>query len=159
MKLRSGYTVALAHLLILLGMVAKYAYERETLPRVWARTISVDPDTPLRGRYIRMTIEVQASEARPRQYQDRFRLEIVQGALVARRHSKGHFSLFQPGRRFDREDDPNAPWALTEPVDFYLPEGVPDPTILKPNERLWVELTVPANGSLRPLRCEKRTTP
>ena len=42
--------------------------------------------------------------------------------------------------------------ALEEPVDFYIPEHIPDPSRRLPGERLWVEVTVPPKGTPRPIR-------
>jgi len=42
--------------------------------------------------------------------------------------------------------------ALSEPVDFFLPEHATDPSRRQPGEELWVEVTVPAKGPPRPIR-------
>ncbi len=42
--------------------------------------------------------------------------------------------------------------ALSEPVDFFLPEHAVDPSWRKAGEELWVEVTVPAKGPPRPIR-------
>jgi hypothetical protein len=39
-------------------------------------------------------------------------------------------------------------------VPYFIPDGVPDPTIRKPGEKLWVEVSVPKNGAPRPIRLE-----
>jgi hypothetical protein len=41
---------------------------------------------------------------------------------------------------------------LAEPVAFFLPEHVPDPSVRLAGEELWVELTLPARGWPRPIR-------
>lgn len=42
--------------------------------------------------------------------------------------------------------------ALEAPVDFYIPEHIPDPSRQPPGARLWVEVTVPPKGPPRPIR-------
>jgi hypothetical protein len=41
--------------------------------------------------------------------------------------------------------------ALEQPVDFYIPEHIPDPSQRSLGERLWVEVTVPPKGPPRPI--------
>ena len=41
---------------------------------------------------------------------------------------------------------------LDEPVAFFIPEHVPDPSRRPPGEQLWVEATVPKKGAPRPIR-------
>jgi hypothetical protein len=42
--------------------------------------------------------------------------------------------------------------ALSEPVDFFLPEHAVDPSRRQAGEELWVEVTVPKKGPPRPIR-------
>jgi hypothetical protein len=53
--------------------------------------------------------------------------------------------LAQPGAPCDA-------LVLEQPVDFFIPEHVDDPTRLKPGQELWVEVTVPPTGPPRPLQ-------
>jgi hypothetical protein len=39
-----------------------------------------------------------------------------------------------------------------DPVAFFIPESVVDPSIRKPGEELWVEATIPRRGPPRPIR-------
>ena len=39
-----------------------------------------------------------------------------------------------------------------DPVAFFIPESVVDPSIRQAGEELWVEVTVPRRGSPRPIR-------
>jgi hypothetical protein len=41
---------------------------------------------------------------------------------------------------------------VTEPVAFFIPEHVSDPSRRPPGEELWVEVSVPAKGPPRPIR-------
>ena len=41
---------------------------------------------------------------------------------------------------------------LDKPVAFFIPENVPDPSLRRPDEQLWVEVTIPPKGLPRPIR-------
>ena len=41
---------------------------------------------------------------------------------------------------------------LREPLAYFIPEHVPDPSARPVGEELWVEVTLPRKGPLRPIR-------
>jgi hypothetical protein len=41
---------------------------------------------------------------------------------------------------------------LAEPLAYFIPEHVPDPSRRPAGEELWVEVTVPRAGAPRPIR-------
>ena len=41
---------------------------------------------------------------------------------------------------------------LVEPVAYFIPEHIADPSRRPPGEQLWVEATIPASGPPRPIR-------
>ena len=41
---------------------------------------------------------------------------------------------------------------LSEPIAYFIPEHVDDPSRRPPGEELWVEVTVPPKGPPRPIR-------
>lgn len=41
---------------------------------------------------------------------------------------------------------------LDQPLAFFIPERVPDPSIRQPGGELWVEVTLPKAGAPRPIR-------
>ena len=96
---RTGLIVAAVHVAIVCSLGAKLLYDRATRPRVWVHVLPVDPDSPLRGRYVRLRID---------------------------------------GRQ--------------EPLAFFIPEHVPDPSIRPAGEELWAEVTMPRKGAPRPIR-------
>jgi hypothetical protein len=148
MRIRNGWTLAAVQILLLLGMVAKYAYERETLPQVWVRTGPVDPDTPLRGRYVTLFAEVEYKELQANSYLDRFQLRIDNGRLIAESNPSGYHRIVRFGE--DKR------WFLSEPLAYFIPEHIPDPSRLGPDEELWVLVSVPPSGAIRPVAIEKR---
>ncbi len=56
-RLLQGLAVAVVHVLIVAGLGGKLIWDRATRPRVWARTAPVDPDLPIRGRYVSLRLE------------------------------------------------------------------------------------------------------
>ena len=59
--MRKGLIVAAIHLALVSSLGAKLLIDRATRPRVWARTAPVDPNLPIRGRYVQLRIEGRAS--------------------------------------------------------------------------------------------------
>ena len=55
--MRKGLTVAAIHLAMVGSLGGKLLIDRATRPRVWARTAPIDPNLPIRGRYVRLRIE------------------------------------------------------------------------------------------------------
>ena len=55
-RLRKGIAVGLLHLAIVGSLGAKLLIDRSLRPRVWTRVAPVDPDHPLRGRYVSLRI-------------------------------------------------------------------------------------------------------
>ena len=43
-------------------------------------------------------------------------------------------------------------WQLAEPLAYFIPEHVEDPSRRPAGETLWVEVTVPPQGAPRPIR-------
>ena len=54
--MNKGLIVAAFHVALILSIGAKFAYDRETAPHGWMRTLPYDPNTPLRGRYVTMRV-------------------------------------------------------------------------------------------------------
>lgn len=42
--------------------------------------------------------------------------------------------------------------AMYQPVAYFIPEHIPDPSIRPNDEELWVEVTIPKKGPPRPIR-------
>lgn len=51
-----GLVLALAQVLVVSALGAKLFVDRARYPRVWVETTPVDPDLPIRGRYVRLGI-------------------------------------------------------------------------------------------------------
>ena len=165
-----GLVVALVHVVIVASLGAKMLYDRRTRPRVWARTITYDPDLPIRGRYLSLQVEVQTPHIpvpeRPgepeawrwwRSLPIPVELAKENGLLVGKKieglSDADAYRLDQNAVVF-RQTNRDAPIipVLREPVLFFVPEGLIDPTRRAMGEEVWVELTLPKKGPPRPIR-------
>lgn len=139
-----GILVCALQCLIVLSVAGKYALDRARLPRVWANATAVDPELPIRGRYVSLRLQVEMPNDFAGYESRLVRLRVEDGRLKAVPDSGPgglHVSHFA-----------QRPWTITEPVAFYLPEHAADPSRRAPGEELWVEVSVPASGPPRPLR-------
>jgi hypothetical protein len=138
-----GMVVAALQCGLVLTVAGKYAMDRERLPRAWVRTAPVDPNLPIRGRYVSMRLEV---DGKPGIMEwGGVRLNVVDGRLVASPDANPAGPVRATHWRMQS-------WALVEPVAFFINEHVADPSVRKPGEELWVEVSVPKKGPPRPLR-------
>lgn len=130
-----GIVVAVLQCLIVLSLAGKYAWDRERLPRVWVKTAPVDPNLPIRGRYVSLRLEADGGGRVPVPVWSGSRLSIRNGRLTAEPLRPREVTVY-----------------MGEPVAFFIPEHVPDPSRRAPGEELWVEVSVPRKGMPRPLR-------
>ena len=102
-----------------------------------ARTAPFDPDSLFRGRYVSLTLEVRT----PTRLDDRTEIELaVENERLVARPTNESTDLFVSGNRLD------------DPIAFYIPEHVDDPSRRGAGEELWAEVTVPESGPPRPIR-------
>src|SRR5438477_6275149 len=53
---RNGVIVAALHVALVGSLGAKLLVDRATCPRVWSRAVPVDPNLPIRGRYVSLRL-------------------------------------------------------------------------------------------------------
>lgn len=155
--------LALAALQVaLIGAVAgTLYYDRATLPRAWMESAGFDPDLPIRGRYVALNLLPSSTAGARWPATDGAyvcgRLEVREAAVVAVADEPTAAGVRGGGspcfmRRGGDGAATTARWQLVQPVAFFLPEHVRDPTRdVRPGE-LWVEVTVPRDGAPRPIR-------
>ena len=145
----AGIALAIVHV-ALVGMLGlKLLADLAQLPRAWARTLPYDPSLPIRGRYVRLRLEVpldSASAPTTSRGWPGARLEARDGRLRG-----------VPDSSMDRSVtidsvQGTARAALIQPIAFFIPEHVPDPSVREAGEELWVEVTIPRQGPPRPIR-------
>lgn len=152
--MRKGVIVAALHLAIVGSLGAKLLVDRATRPRVWARTAPVDPNLPIRGRYVRLRIEAEFPQGAdledPRRALGQgVRLTTEGTRLVATPTPTPNDSGLR-ARLVDRGGQRIA--VIDPPLAYFIPEHVPDPSRRQPGEELWVEVTLPRKGPPRPIR-------
>lgn len=142
-----GVILALLQVALVLLVWGRYAVDRATLPTAWVRTVPIDPDDPLRGRYVRLWLEARdESSGAPR-----IELAVRGDTLVARAAREGTGLAWRSAAAAGAGHI-----VLDQPVAYFLPEGVADPSRLEPGEELWVQVSVPQDGLPRPLQLERR---
>ncbi len=137
--LAKGLLLALGHVLLVAGLGGTLLVDRMTRPRVWARTLPVDPDAPIRGRYVQLRVVVEGDAAA-----GPATLVVADGALRAAAAAGGTGVGLVRGR--------DGAQVVAEPLAFFVPEHVRDPSVRAPGEELWAEVTVPRRGPPRPIR-------
>ena len=142
-RFQKGLLLALLQLAIVLSIAGKYYSDRTRLPRVWVRTMPFDPNLPIRGRYVRFQVPVE-TRAAPAGSFWQAQLSIEEGELVAS-------PATTPGAVWIQRMG-NDTVVLQEPLAYFIPEHVPDPSRRPPREELWVEVSVPSKGHPRPIR-------
>jgi len=171
---------SLALLIVQLAMVstiaAKYLYQRWSCPRVWTRAAAIDPNLPMRGRYLALQLTVDgcgstlpsASDAAfPRKYDGtvkpgpywlrenatffRAHLKVVNHQLVAVRVAE-HESSDEGEEVVAGAGQPCSQMQLESATDFFISDAAKSPLPLKAGQQLWIEVTVPPKGPPRPLQ-------
>jgi len=157
--LYKGLLLGAIQVALVCSLGAKLLYDRATRPRVWVKTAPVDPDLPIRGRYVSLRLEVPArgfempaptvpGQPIPGRGSHYANLKLEGGQLVAVRPANP-----QQAERVTLLVINNELFAdLWEPVAYFIPEHVPDPARREQGEELWVEVTLPKKGPPRPLR-------
>ena len=147
--LRKSLLVAALHVAIVSSLGAKLQVDRATRPRVWARAVPVDPNLPIRGRYVSLRVEAALAPGMSVDPSPMFRVvpSVQDGRLVAMPAS-GSTGLW--ARTADRAGERVA--VLNEPLAYFIPEHAADPSRLAPGEELWVEVTIPRAGAPRPIQ-------
>ncbi|MBL8230409.1 MAG: hypothetical protein JNL98_18105 [Bryobacterales bacterium] len=140
--MKRGLILAVIQVVLVLTVTAQFLYDRATLPRVWTRSVPLDPYMPIRGRYVSLRLKVEAQCSSQFSPVPGWALSIENGQLTARRTEKGrhHVWAFQ------------GDCVLGEAVPFFIPPQIPDPSRREPGEELWVEVSVPKNGPPRPIQ-------
>lgn len=149
--LTRGIAVAAAQMLLVASVGAKFLMDRSSYPRVWVETAPIDPDLPIRGRYVQLGVLVEAQRdnlagmpgARELFYA---RLQVRNAKLIAVEDGDGaHLVSTVPCRE-------NTCWRLAKPLAYFIPEHIEDPSRRPADEKLWVEVTVPPKGAPRPIQ-------
>lgn len=158
---RRSVLVLVVQLALVLFVAAKYLWERHHCPMVWTLAGQYDPETPLRGRYMALTLHADACGLRstdsnqPYTYFGRERSYEYDVTLIAR---DGKLIAVKPTSKVEpmqglrvSDGGPCAAATLNLPTDFFVPEHAQLPQ-LRQGEQLWALVTVPPSGPPRPVQ-------
>jgi hypothetical protein len=156
-QLQKGLLFAVIQVLLVSSLGAKLLWDRETSPRGWAVTQGYDPDLPIRGRYVNISLLVKADAVFPPSQgpvtfpgyaSQNVDLAVENGRIVA--IPAGRYtglSVSGPQLR-----DGEILGTLSPPVVYFLPENAADPLRGRARGTLFVEVTLPRKGPPRPIR-------
>jgi hypothetical protein len=165
MQRNRGLLLLAVQLVLVLSIAVKYVYERKVCPRVWVRTVQVDPELPFRGKYLALRLAVDSCGL-PRGEKDfvrgigpgapgfrrwRVKPEAKDGRLVGVLAGDDA----RPELTADLTQWGNQPCdraVLSEGADYFIGDRAKGPFPLLPNEELWAEVTVPPSGPPRPIQ-------
>lgn len=136
----TGALLAAVQTALLVAIGGHYALDRARYPRGWAHVAPIDPDLPVRGRYLALRLEVGGPPGVPGGF---VTLSVEGDRVTAHPTEPGQgLRIMQPGASRPR---------LADPIAFFLPEHAADPS-RQAGQDLWAEVTVPPTGPPRPLR-------
>ncbi len=173
-RTRKGLVLAALHVAIVASLGAKLLIDRAIRPRAWARVAPIDPDLPIRGRYLRLELEAPLgpgfSVPVPNSASANTSGAYVYGAdwFPIGLDVRDHQLVAVPPPDAGANADANAIYAradpraeprtsartvrLIEPVAYFIPEHIDDPSHRSAGEELWAEVTIPRHGAPRPIR-------
>jgi hypothetical protein len=138
--LTKGLILCAVQTAMVLSIGGKMLLDRATLPRIWVRTMPYDPNEPIRGRYVSLTINAEARGFSQGSVYDQAKYSVEDGKLVAR-----PASMDGTGTTVTNGVSPVR-------IAYFIPEHVPDPSRRDADEELWAEVTVPRAGPPRPIQ-------
>lgn len=146
---RRGLLLGAVQGLLLLSQAGTLVLQRWQRPRAWGKVIPLDPQLPIRGRYLELQLAVPAPDLAA-QSTSPIRLVALGGMLLARDaqqpgDSDVLLARVEPGPR-------GMEAVLLEPLAFFMPQEDADPSQGPGQAPLWVEVTLPRRGSPRPIR-------
>lgn len=153
---RPGLLIAGVQAALMLSTGLVFWFDRQTSPRAWVPTAPVDPNLPIRGRYITLNMEVPFTPTRT---------DVSTSNLVGTWQA---LNLRVEGDRLMAEqvvrERANSYWGeirlnegslVVNPgpeLAFFIPPDVKDPSIQPDGSTLWVQVTVPDFGEPRPIQ-------
>ena len=148
--MQKSLAVAAIHVALVGSLGAKLLVDRATRPMVWTRAFPYDPNLPIRGRYVRIRIDATLDQPPPQTggmmrvtltaQNDRLTATSVNDSASG---GVSGFLTMENGENHVR---------LSQPVAYFIPEHVPDPSRREVGEELWVQVTIPRAGAPRPIR-------
>lgn len=153
-----GFLIAVIQMGLVASLGGKLLYDRLSQPRVWVRAVPYDPSLPVRGRYVRLELMVapaepgEAAAAAACEDKTPVSLQVHGKTLIAVPTSRQH--PYEPGDLHLKSRTYGATHflVLDKTVAFFIPENLPEVTLPRWGQELWVEVSVPRTGPPRPIR-------
>jgi len=102
---------------MVLSIGGKMMLDRATLPRLWVRVRPYDPNLPIRGRYVSLTIDAEARGFPQGSLYDQAKFSVEDGKLVAR------------PAVIDGSGISITNGIAQVQIAYFIPEHVPDPSV------------------------------
>jgi hypothetical protein len=159
--LYKGLLLAVLHVALVCTLGAKLLYDRAHRPRIWIKSAIYDPNLPIRGRYLSLTIEVPAEGFTSRwqklvygngsnDYEffspDHCNLVLRGNQLIAVANQDGEY--YANVRRHGQD----VVAQINNQSLYFVPEHADSTLLRKRGEELWFEATIPRKGPPRAIR-------
>lgn len=172
----ASLVLLIVQLLLVSTIAAKYLYQRWSCPRVWTRAAAIDPQLPMRGRYLALQLTVDGCQstlpsAKNANFPRDFNGAVKPGSFVLRSNDVDFHANLKVANntlvavRIEGTEDANAgeevvgvagapcnQMQLASSTDFFISDTAQSPLPLKPGQELWIEVTVPPKGPPRPIQ-------
>ena len=153
---RPGLLLAGVQAALMLSTGLLFWFDRQISPRAWVPTAPVDPNLPIRGRYITLNMVVPFVPTRTDVSTNDLvgtwqfvQLRVEAGRLKAVQEVRAGF--FSHGGEIRLSEGSMVVNPGPE-LAFFIPPDVKDPSIRPNGSTLWVEVTLPGSGAPRPIR-------
>jgi hypothetical protein len=152
--------LAVLHVSLVCTLGAKLLYDRAHRPRIWIKSAIYDPNLPIRGKYLSLTMQLPAEGFTShtqtllgdttQTYENfsptRCDLVLRGDQLIAVGNEEGQY--WANIRRQNQTLIAN----INGETAYFLPEHSSGPLLRTRGEELWIEATIPRKGPPRPIR-------
>ena len=151
---RPGLLLAGVQAALMLSTGLLFWFDRQISPRAWVPTAPVDPNLPIRGRYITLNMvvpfvpiraDVSANDLVGSWQHVQLRVEADQLQAVQKVGAGLHGGVI-------RLSEGSLVVNPGPELAFFIPPDVKDPSIRPDGSTLWVEVTLPGLGAPRPIQ-------
>jgi hypothetical protein len=155
---RKALTLATIHIALVASLGVTLLVDRAVRPRIWAKTVPIDPEATRRGRYVSLRIEAEAETAL---IGHEVLLIVQNGRLSATRaHSPTGIWLRRSNPSVGEIAPATSTMEVNLPLDFFLPKTLTEHwrgrhdflPIWDPEVEVWAEVTLSRRGPPRPIR-------
>lgn len=155
-RLRPGLWLAGVQAVLMLSTGWLFWFDRQISPRGWVSTAPVDPNLPIRGRYIILNMVVPFVSTRT----DVSAVDLVGSwqHVQLRVEADRLLAVQKDGAGFNdhagviQSSDGSLVVNPGPELAFFIPPDVKDPLIRADGRTLWVEVTLPGSGAPRPIQ-------